>query len=237
MPMSTDDGELKPLVITDTRVLIADLFVGDAVGSAPVKLTADEIGRATRLARNTVSANMRSLPATGWFRLDWEHHDPYDFTYLSLHRRLFVEPCVRGTLALCINDFRARRSGKHAGVWDFQVEYAPPRMNAGELVGEYVPVSTWEMGGAMMKTARASLLIYCLERPDEFHHASVVGRALGTTSNAALRLLVRCEDVGLMVSELRPVEGRRDARVFRLNEKGIAVARSVADRAVSAADS
>lgn len=230
----THDDDLKPLILTDVRVLIADLFVGGPVGSAPIRLTADAIVKATGLDRRTVSMNMRSLPLTGWFRLDWEDGDPYDFTYVSLRRRIFLDTCARDALALCIKDFMVRRSsGRNAEVSTFSVEYVPPRVDHGEPVGEYVPVSTWELGGATVPTARATLLIHCLERPDAFHRVSEVSAALGVTKGTARRLLAGCENAGLMTSKLFPGNGCSPTRAFRLNEKGVAVARSVAERAGS----
>src|SRR5207253_9174793 len=121
-------------------------------------------------------------------------------------------PGVRDALALCLKDFRARRSGRNAGISLFSVEYMPPCLVRGVPVGGYVPVSTWELDGATVSTARAALLMHCLERPAEFVHASEVGPALGVMANVARRLLARCENAGLMESTLRPAPGCRPAR-------------------------
>lgn len=209
--------------MTSPRARIVSVFETVGKDGAVRKLTAPNLVAETGLGETTISSNMRVLAETGWFELDWEDDvDPYDFSQAVVRRRIFPRATVRDALSQCLRDFNDRLA-RGVVAESGKVEYAAPR-----VVGD----DGLEFGRlryvAPTLPGRAAVLLYCLEKPTEYHHTTDIAVAIGEDPNNVRSRMLTCEEAGLVVSRLDALPGNRRRRRYRLSDAGLVVARDAA---------
>lgn len=218
---------LSSLILTDPRVLIADLLLVKAEDGQPKKLTTTEILTETNLNPSTVYINIKALANSGWFQVDWEDVDPYDFQHAQLRRRIFLREGIDGVLAACIADFTRFRPSDYGRQATRQIEYAAPTPEDIADPDNYTPVHC----GAQMSKFREQVLLHLLASPDRYHYPADVGRALGGKRGSMRQRMAQCEEVGLMKSVVMRQGKVRSSVAYKLTEVGLKTAQALAAKA------